>query len=514
MATIEELLNNIGEYPVIRDFGTYANYKPESTHKDVLYVATDTKQILLNGEEYVGDFDELKTKLDRIANVESINTSITYRETGIEIPVNVTNTNTGTSSTKPIAIGGATSTTAGMFSASDKRKLDSLDTTNKQLSTEDFTTALKEKLQGLTNYDDSELDAKIEALKSRLDTLLGSGDVTDVIDTYKEIEDFLQGITNTQTLTGLLQEMKSEIVQLCANTYLPLSGGTITGTNDTPFNINTSNVSLTAIGQYYKLNNVNKTWVGYTLKNNYGTVIYNSSSQKYMGIKDDGTPHYNGYKLWHEGNDGSGSGLAADKLDWTTINDSFDPNTILGNNGGKIYVGGGGSTWSNLPSTTGNSHAKTILNLPLSTFTGQLLINSTGQIHFRTGNGTTNRGWKRLLNEDDIAPKPLDYNTNLDTIKEDYAVYYGSNANAPVNENFFLICCKIQDLGLNSYLQIIYTRDEIYTRYYDYSFGIWYGWKKIASSKYAEVKLISQDAYNDLEPEEIDNNTLYCITEY
>ena len=47
----------------------------------------------------------------------------------------------------------------------------------------------------------------------------------------------------------------------------------------------------------------------------YGAYIYNSPSSKYLGIKDNGTPHFQGNTLWHAGNDGSGSGLDADMLD-------------------------------------------------------------------------------------------------------------------------------------------------------------------------------------------------------
>lgn len=92
----------------------------------------------------------------------------------------------------------------------------------KQLSTEDFTTELKAKLVGLTNYDDTTLSAQIQNLKSRLDTILDSENSTAVIDTFQEIETFLQGVTNAQTLTGLLQELKSDIVNLIPTT-LPAS---------------------------------------------------------------------------------------------------------------------------------------------------------------------------------------------------------------------------------------------------------------------------------------------------
>lgn len=52
-----------------------------------------------------------------------------------------------------------------------------------------------------------------------------------------------------------------------------------------------------------------------TMQPIYGTCIFDATSNKYLGIKTDGTPHFQGYTLWHAGNDGSGSGLDADLLD-------------------------------------------------------------------------------------------------------------------------------------------------------------------------------------------------------
>lgn len=80
----------------------------------------------------------------------------------------------------------------------------------KGLSANDFTDALKAKLEGLSNYDDTEVRSLITAINRRLDTILGDGAST-AIDTFNEIEAFLAGITDTQTLTGLLQEQKQTI---------------------------------------------------------------------------------------------------------------------------------------------------------------------------------------------------------------------------------------------------------------------------------------------------------------
>lgn len=83
----------------------------------------------------------------------------------------------------------------------------------KQLSTEDFTTAFKNKLIGLENYNDSAILASIATINQRINTLLG-GSASSAIDTFREIEAFLTGITDTATLTGLLADLKTEVTAL------------------------------------------------------------------------------------------------------------------------------------------------------------------------------------------------------------------------------------------------------------------------------------------------------------
>ena len=55
--------------------------------------------------------------------------------------------------------------------------------------------------------------ATVYAFVSKVKDFLESADVADeTINRWQEIENFLQGITDTETLTGLLQEMKQEII--------------------------------------------------------------------------------------------------------------------------------------------------------------------------------------------------------------------------------------------------------------------------------------------------------------
>ncbi len=92
----------------------------------------------------------------------------------------------------------------------------------KDLSTNDFTNELKTKLEGLNNYNDAAVVASITAVNQRLDTLVG-GSASEAIDTFREIEAFLSGITDTKTLTGLLADLKAEITALIPTKLSQLS---------------------------------------------------------------------------------------------------------------------------------------------------------------------------------------------------------------------------------------------------------------------------------------------------
>lgn len=83
----------------------------------------------------------------------------------------------------------------------------------KGLSTNDLTDELLSKINGLSNYDDEWVRSEIASIKADIDTLLGDG-ASDAIDTFHEIELFLQGITDKETLTGLLNDLRAEITAL------------------------------------------------------------------------------------------------------------------------------------------------------------------------------------------------------------------------------------------------------------------------------------------------------------
>ena len=90
----------------------------------------------------------------------------------------------------------------------DGTKVDKVD--GKGLSSNDYTAAEKNKLATLKNYDDSVLVAQVEALEQSLNTLVGDS-ASEAIDNFNEILRFLTGITDTQTLEGMLASIREDM---------------------------------------------------------------------------------------------------------------------------------------------------------------------------------------------------------------------------------------------------------------------------------------------------------------
>ena len=87
-------------------------------------------------------------------------------------------------------------------------KVDKVD--GKQLSTEDFTTILKQKLDGLVNYDDTAIRESVLALRGDLDELV-SGDTTTAIKTFNEVIAFLSGIEDSENLDNIIASIEQQI---------------------------------------------------------------------------------------------------------------------------------------------------------------------------------------------------------------------------------------------------------------------------------------------------------------
>lgn len=89
----------------------------------------------------------------------------------------------------------------------------------KQLSTEDFTTILKTKLEGLSNYDDTELSEALSTLRGDFDKLV-SGDTTTAIKTFNEVIAFLDGIQDSQDLSSIIASIEQQIAGKMDNVTL------------------------------------------------------------------------------------------------------------------------------------------------------------------------------------------------------------------------------------------------------------------------------------------------------
>ena len=80
----------------------------------------------------------------------------------------------------------------------------------KQLSTEDFTTVLKDKLNGLSNYDDTTISNAVSSLQTQLNTLV-SGNPSTAINSFNEIIAFLEGITDSEDLESIIASIEQQI---------------------------------------------------------------------------------------------------------------------------------------------------------------------------------------------------------------------------------------------------------------------------------------------------------------
>lgn len=156
---------------------------------------------------------------------------------------------------------------------------------------------------------------------------------------------------------------------------------------------------------------VAKTAVGWN--NVHGSYIYNFPSNRYLGIKDNGTPHFQGNTLWHAGNDGSRSGLDADLLDGFHKSDIYDNvtaklsslNDVLNSNGIRIYGFGYGDSASVANKPAGNSDARGTIGFGGIYCPMQLSWQHLGtDLYIRTKYSGNWQGWKRIaFTTDNVA---------------------------------------------------------------------------------------------------------------
>lgn len=127
------------------------------------------------------------------------------------------------------------------------KKVDKVD--GKQLSTEDFTTLLKQKLDGLSNYDDTEISQAVSKLRTDLDTLV-SGDTTTAIKTFNEVIAFLDGLEDTEDLASIIASIEQ---QIAAKYTKPSTGIPKTDlASDVQTSLNKADTALQSYTEQYK----------------------------------------------------------------------------------------------------------------------------------------------------------------------------------------------------------------------------------------------------------------------
>lgn len=235
-----------------------------------------------------------KNKVDNL-NSYVTSGSFTQDANNAAITLNIKDPVTDNNSNQVLTINKATTTTAGVMSAADKTKLD-----------------------GLSNYDDSTITQDITNIKAnKLETIevTGTGNVITTVTKNGTKIAFAKGITAMTQDTSDARYVKKtgDTMSGRLNIKTPASTGftlrLAKETSDTPEN--------DEIFVRMDIGDNNKGSFGY--HNTHGTSMYNYGSSSRFHIANDGELKYltNGVdgKVWHAGNDGSGSGLDADLLD-------------------------------------------------------------------------------------------------------------------------------------------------------------------------------------------------------
>lgn len=89
-------------------------------------------------------------------------------------------------------------------------KVDKVD--GKGLSTEDFTSALKSKLEGLSNYNDTEIANAVSSLQTQINTLVNDNP-SDAINSFNEIIAFLAGVKDSEDLDNIIASIEQQIAK-------------------------------------------------------------------------------------------------------------------------------------------------------------------------------------------------------------------------------------------------------------------------------------------------------------
>ena len=212
LITFTGLLNliPIGGVSGIQDEGTYIDFTKPINIKDGFFFDTEHAA---NGKlicDDVGIHYEILAgnPLSEPATIDIIHTGDGTKFLSDDGTYKEVNGGGITIETDPIFSASPAATITNEKKAEWDNKVDKVE--GKGLSTEDFTTTLKGKLEGLSNYDDTELSNALLILRRDFDKLV-NGDTTTAIKTFNEIIAFLDGIQDTQDLSSIIASIEQQI---------------------------------------------------------------------------------------------------------------------------------------------------------------------------------------------------------------------------------------------------------------------------------------------------------------
>lgn len=262
------------------------------TQADELFVKKEQGKGLSTNDYTNAD----KTKVTNLTDYVTGGTGAVSDANAATITLAKKNPTTGAASTNTVVINKATTTTAGVMSAADKTKLD-----------------------GLSNYDDSTITQDITNIKAnKLETIevTGTGNVITAATKNGTKIAFAKGITAmTQDTSDARYVKKSGDVM---NGNLKLQGAQLAQVHSF------SSGGSTSALRFYDVNEEVTYSFGSMITNNgseytrthayigWGTSPWEIANNLAVG---ENRFLYKGNKVWHAGNDGSGSGLEADTLD-------------------------------------------------------------------------------------------------------------------------------------------------------------------------------------------------------
>lgn len=211
----------------------------------------------------------------------------------------------------------------------------------KQLSTEDFTTALKNKLNSLSNYDDTAIQTAVSDLRTQLNTLV-SGDASTAIDSFNDIIAFLEGIEDSQSLDSIIASIEQQIADKADKKDIPTKVSELE--NDVPYavdGIDDGVYAVTSDGKLVGVDEANSTCVAVALVQGSHTFMieksedYSATTDIYLwdnALTDTAIPNFTKVGGGSTGSYGylkvDGTGLNRDYTTWSE-------GTALGDFNGK-----------------------------------------------------------------------------------------------------------------------------------------------------------------------------------